>query len=48
VRNRAASEYRKAIELYQGLQARDVLPAAGGKHAGELQAEEDKLRHDAQ
>ena len=48
LRNRAAGEYRKARELYEGLRARGVLPAVQAKHIGELQAEEDKLRRVAQ
>jgi non-specific serine/threonine protein kinase/serine/threonine-protein kinase len=44
LRSRAASEYRKSRELYEGLKARGVLPKADFKHIGELQAEEDKLK----
>jgi hypothetical protein len=44
LRNRAAGEYRKARELYEGLRARGVLPAVQVKRIGELRAEEDKLR----
>jgi non-specific serine/threonine protein kinase/serine/threonine-protein kinase len=44
LRNRAAGEYRKARELYEGLKARGVLPKVYFKHIGELQAEEDKLK----
>jgi non-specific serine/threonine protein kinase/serine/threonine-protein kinase len=44
LRSRAAGEYRKARELYEGLKARGVLPAANVKHIGELRAEEDKLK----
>jgi serine/threonine protein kinase len=48
LRNRAAGEYRKARELYEGLRARGVLPAVEVKHIVELQGEEDKLRRAAQ
>ena len=48
LRGRAAGEYRKACELYEGLKARGVLPAGYLKHIGELQAEEDKLKPGAQ
>jgi hypothetical protein len=48
LRNRAAGEYRKAVELYQGLQQRGVLPAAEVAHIGELQTEADKITHAAQ
>ena len=44
-RDRAAGEYRQAVGLYQGLRSRGVLPASQVPHIGELQAEEDKLRH---
>ena len=44
LRSRAAGEYRKARELYEGLKSRGVLPKVYLKHIGELQAEEDKLK----
>jgi serine/threonine protein kinase len=44
LRDRAAGEYRKAIELYEGLRARGVLPAAEVQHIGEIQADADKLQ----
>jgi serine/threonine protein kinase len=47
-RNRAADEYRKARELYEGLQARGLLPAADVKDIAELRALEDKLRRGGQ
>jgi serine/threonine protein kinase/tetratricopeptide (TPR) repeat protein len=47
-RDQAAGEYRKSIELYEGLRGRGVLPAAELKRIGELQAEADKLRRVAQ
>ena len=40
----AAAEYRKAREIYQGLQARGVLPKAYLKRIAELQAIEEKLK----
>ena len=43
-RNRAADEYRKAREVYEGLRARGLLPAADVKNIAELQAEELKLK----
>jgi eukaryotic-like serine/threonine-protein kinase len=48
LRSRAASEYRKSRELYEGLKKRGVLPKVYFKHIGELQAEEDKLKPGAQ
>ena len=47
-RNRAAGEYRKAREVYEGLRAKGLLPAADVKNIAELQAKEDKLRRAAQ
>jgi len=44
LRVRAAGEYRKARELYEGLQSRGVLPKVYLKRIVELQAEEDKLK----
>jgi tetratricopeptide (TPR) repeat protein/predicted Ser/Thr protein kinase len=41
---RAAGEYRKAREIYQGLQARGVLPKAYQKRIEELQAVEEKFK----
>ena len=41
---RAAGEYRKAREIYEGLRARGLLPKAYLKRISELQAEEDKLK----
>jgi non-specific serine/threonine protein kinase/serine/threonine-protein kinase len=48
LRDRAAGEYGKAIELYEGLRARGVLPAAEAKHIGEIRADADKLKRAAQ
>ena len=48
LRSRAAGEYRKSRELYEGMKARGVLPKVYFKHIGELQAEEDKLKPAAQ
>ncbi len=48
LRSRAASEYRKSRELYEGLKAKGVLPKIYFTHIGELQAEEDKLKPGAQ
>ena len=44
LRVRAADEYRKARELYQGLKARGVLPKVYLPHIGELQQLEDGLK----
>ena len=44
LRARGAAEYETARRLYEGLQARGVLPAAEVGHIAELRAEEDKLR----
>jgi non-specific serine/threonine protein kinase/serine/threonine-protein kinase len=48
LRSRAAGEYRKSRELYEGLKTRGVLPKAYLKRIDELQKEEDKLRPAAQ
>jgi hypothetical protein len=48
LRSRAAGEYRRSRELYQGLKARGMLPRSYFKHIDELQAEEDKLKPAAQ
>jgi non-specific serine/threonine protein kinase/serine/threonine-protein kinase len=48
LRNRAAGEYRKSRELYEGLKERGVLPKVYFKHIGELQALEDQLKPAAQ
>jgi serine/threonine protein kinase/tetratricopeptide (TPR) repeat protein len=43
-RRAAADEYRKSLELFEGLKLRGVLPKAYFKHLGELQDLEDKLK----
>jgi non-specific serine/threonine protein kinase/serine/threonine-protein kinase len=48
LRSRAAGEYRKSRELYEGLKGRGVLPKVYFKHIGELQALEDQLKPAAQ
>jgi tetratricopeptide (TPR) repeat protein len=48
LRSRAAGEYRKSRELYEGLKERGVLPKVYFKHIGELQALEDQLKLAAQ
>jgi len=48
LRSRAAGEYRKSREFYEGLKTRGVLPKAYLKRIDELQKEEDKLRPGAQ
>jgi tetratricopeptide (TPR) repeat protein len=46
-RARAIAEYRKAIELYEGLRAKGVLPKAHEKYIADLKEDVEKVRRAA-